>query len=363
MTENETMETQQAQAPGPVTVEFTGKAGEYFKIWIVNIALTIVTLGIYSAWAKVRKLRYFYGNTSIEDGHLDYHAKPTAILYGRLIAVGMLFVYYLLSQYAPTAGLVLITVIVLLVPVLIVRAKVFQLRNTSYHGLRFNFQRNYKDSFIVFYGGALIALLSLGLAAPSVIYMRNKFVANNAGYGQTQFKFNGRQGVFYSIFWSSVGLALLGGLAVILVVGGLGSVFGAMAGNSSGAAVGLGAQVFAVITVLAMFGFYAAIGIYVQTRQRNYVWNSTVLGGNSFESKLSVRGMVFIMLTNMLVIALSLGLMIPWAQIRLARYRAEHMNVHLADDWRQYVAAKDSQGSALGEEIGEAFDVEVDFAF
>lgn len=357
------METQPSRAPRPVTVEFTGNAGEYFKIWIVNIALTVVTLGIYSAWAKVRKLRYFYGNTSIEDGHLDYHAKPTAILFGRIMAVGMLFVYYLLSQFIPVAGLVMIAVIVLLVPVLIVRAKVFQLRNTSYHGLRFNFQRNYKDSFITFYGGALIALFSLGLAAPSVVYMRNKFIANNAGYGRTQFNFNGRQGPFYSIFWSSVGLALLGGIGVALLVGGMGSVFGAAVGNSSGAAAGLAAQVIAVITMMALFGFYAAIGIYVQTRQRNYVWNSTTLGGNSFESTLSVRSMVFIMLTNAVVIALSLGLMIPWAQIRLARYRAEHMTVHLADDWREYVVAKDSQGSALGEEVGEAFDVDVDFAF
>jgi uncharacterized membrane protein YjgN (DUF898 family) len=69
------------------------------------------------------------------------------------------------------------------------------------------------------------------------------------------------------------------------------------------------------------------------------------------------------MLSNAVAIALSLGLLIPWAQIRLARYRAENMTVHLADDWRDYVAAKDRQGSALGEEIGEAFDVDVDFAF
>ena len=38
---------------------FTGTAREYFGIWIVNILLTIVTLGIYSAWAKVRRMRYF----------------------------------------------------------------------------------------------------------------------------------------------------------------------------------------------------------------------------------------------------------------------------------------------------------------
>ena len=44
---------------------FSGKGSEYFSIWIVNIALTIVTLGIYSAWAKVRKMQYLYRNTAL----------------------------------------------------------------------------------------------------------------------------------------------------------------------------------------------------------------------------------------------------------------------------------------------------------
>ena len=46
---------QEASAPTPQPREldfrFTGKTGEYFRIWIVNLALTILTLGIYSAWA------------------------------------------------------------------------------------------------------------------------------------------------------------------------------------------------------------------------------------------------------------------------------------------------------------------------
>lgn len=356
------MEAQQSSAPHAATVEFTGNAGEYFKIWIVNIALTVITLGIYSPWAKIRKLRYFYGNTSIEDGHFDYHAKPMAILIGRIIAVSILFAYYLLSQFLPLAGLVLIAIIVLLIPVLVVRAHVFQMRNTSYHGLRFNFQRNYKDSFIVIYGGALITVFSLGLAAPSAIYMRNKFAANNSGFGQTSFDFGGGQGAFYGIFWRSVGLAMLGGLGIVLAVSALGATLSGLFGDTPGNAT-VAAQAIAILTMVPLLAFYVAIGIYVQTRQRNYVWNSTTLGGNNFESTLSVRSMVFIILSNMAAIVLSLGLMIPWAQIRLARYRADHLTVHLADDWRDYVAAKGADGSALGEEIGEAFDIDVDIAF
>src|SRR5579862_5722202 len=42
--------------------QFNAKPDEYFRIWIVNLALTLATLGVYSAWAKVRKLRYFYSS-------------------------------------------------------------------------------------------------------------------------------------------------------------------------------------------------------------------------------------------------------------------------------------------------------------
>src|SRR5215468_7546165 len=53
-------------------VEFTAVTGEYFRIWIVNLALTLVTLGIYSAWAKVRKRRYLYGHTRIAGEGFEY---------------------------------------------------------------------------------------------------------------------------------------------------------------------------------------------------------------------------------------------------------------------------------------------------
>src|SRR5690348_9519846 len=58
-----------ATAPEPVrrlSIRFSGGGGEYFRIWIVNLLLTIVTLSLYYPWAKVRKLRYFYGNTVVD---------------------------------------------------------------------------------------------------------------------------------------------------------------------------------------------------------------------------------------------------------------------------------------------------------
>ena len=39
--------------------EFTGKGWEYFKIWIVNLLLTIVTFGIYKRMGKSQALAVF----------------------------------------------------------------------------------------------------------------------------------------------------------------------------------------------------------------------------------------------------------------------------------------------------------------
>ncbi|MBW1865812.1 MAG: DUF898 family protein [Deltaproteobacteria bacterium] len=43
-----------AKKENKVPFEFSGSGSEYFKIWLVNIILSVITIGIYSAWAKVR---------------------------------------------------------------------------------------------------------------------------------------------------------------------------------------------------------------------------------------------------------------------------------------------------------------------
>ena len=64
-----------------------------------------------------------------------------------------------------------------------------------------------------------------------------------------------------------------------------------------------------------------------------------------------------------LAIVLSLGLMTPWAKIRLAKYRAEQTQLVLQNGWDEFVASERRDQSALGEELGDAFDVGVDVAF
>ena len=120
-------------------VTFTGNGREYFGIWIVNVLLSIVTLGIYSAWAKVRRMQYFARNTQIDGASFDYHGDPKAILKGRLIAFALFAIYQFAGIAHPFLGVGVAIVLAGVMPALLLRSLRFRLYNLSYRGLRFHF--------------------------------------------------------------------------------------------------------------------------------------------------------------------------------------------------------------------------------
>src|SRR5256885_4835209 len=119
-----------------VPLRFTGRAGEYFRIWIVNICLSIVTLGIYSAWAKVRRKRYFYGNTLLGDSAFEYLADPKAILKGRVIVLAAWGILALLQKFGiSSVGFIYL----IFLPDLVIRASRFNAFNSAHRNVRFHF--------------------------------------------------------------------------------------------------------------------------------------------------------------------------------------------------------------------------------
>jgi len=340
-------------------VVFSGTTSEYFRIWIVNIALTIVTLGIYSAWATVRKRRYFYTHTALADGTFDFHASPKAILIGRLIALVILGAYLGSGYLNPLAPFGVMIFVALMFPWLVVRSRTFRMRTSSYRGIRFNFVTDYGEAFRVYYLSTLLTVFTLGFATGSALYMRNKFTVSHSGFGDTIFTFGGVSSEFHKIFWKMIGLLILMVFCTTLIAGGL---FGLMAPLSTGDGSGDVPSTMMLLDQVsfALVGFaYLAVGVYYQVRLRNYVWNTTSLGRNELVSTLSARSMIWIYITNLLAIVFSLGLATPWAQIRTAKYRADHTHVVLAEDWESYLSAQTTEGTAIGDEIGEAFDVDV----
>ena len=340
-TDSEPQEHSQTVSRKDVQVEFRGQGMEYFKIWIVNIFLTIITLGIYSAWAKVRNKQYFYGNTLIEGNSFQYTASPVTILKGRLIAVGVFTLYSVISEFVPVLGLLFMLVFLAFLPWLVVRSLAFNARNSVFRNIRFNFSGKAMDALKVFVLWPMLVPFTLGLILPLTWYKQTDFIISNSAYGTTPFSFHAKLSSYYRIFFVGLG----GAIAAAVV---------------SAILMAVSQSLMAIASPLYVLGYVLLIAYFV-TALANLYFNSIQIEGHGFTSALQLPRVAWIYFSNMLAILFSLGLLIPWAQVRMARYRADCLTVHIENSLDEFVAAEQENVSALGEEIGEVFDVGVSF--
>jgi len=323
-------------------VEFTADTGEYFRIWIVNLALTIVTLGIYSAWAKVRKRRYFYGHTRIDGETFEYRANPVAILKGRLIAVAAIAVFYAVGYFAPLYQWILWIPLAVFGPWLLVRSLAFNAYNTAYRNVRFRFEGTYKACLkvVLVYGW----LVLFGILYPYFKHRLIRFVAENHRYGTTRFEVADFKKPFIGAYANAYGL----GFVLIAALFGLG--FAAMRTKSP--------LIFSGVVVLFYGGLFLLFA-YVRARTTNAIWNAVRIGPLSFESALRARDMIWLYFSNLLAIAFTLGLATPWAVVRAMRYRASKTTGIASGPLDGFAQAEAQQVSVAGEEVADLFDIDI----
>lgn len=321
---------------------FTGNAREYFGIWIVNTLLRVITLGLYSPWAKVRKRRYFYGNTLLDGVPFDFLADPWAILKGWLLAGAFFSLYSLGTRVSPVLSVALMLVFFGIFPWVAVRSRVFNLRNTSHRNIRFDFTPDYREAYRVFLWWQLLLPFTAGVLAPYIYYRQRRFLVENSRYGTTPFRFHATPGDYFRIF---LPLVILFPLTCAAAVGFIMLKPGASAVS---------------ISIMLFSAGYLAAGLYVRTAITNLTWSSTSLGGHRFTCALRVRDLLWIYLSNAVAVAGSLGLMAPWAAVRLLRYRLERvtatgagsLDVIFASQQRQVGAAPEELGDMLGFDLG-----------
>lgn len=312
---------------------FTGNGSEYFKIWIVNIVLSALTLGIYSAWAKVRRKQYFYGNTRVDDTSFSYLANPVTILKGRVIVFIGFVLYSLVNQFYPLAGMVLLVVMLPLLPWFIVRALAFNARNSATRNIRFTFHGTYGEAAKVYLLLPLLVPFTLGFIFPYIYYRQQEFLVEKSSYGTTGFVFNAQSGDYYKIF-----LKLLLPFIGIIIAGVIADHF------------------FSAASILFTVVFYLYAMAYISVRSSNLLYNSSKLSYHGFDSTMEVMEYIGIVFTNTLATVLTVGLFYPFAQVRAYRYRIEHLSLVAVGDLDQFIADEKSQVSALGDEAAEFMD-------
>jgi uncharacterized membrane protein YjgN (DUF898 family) len=377
--------------------EFNADWKAYWRIWIVNVALSILTLGIYSAWAKVRSKRYFYGHVSLQGSSFDYHGRPLAILRGRLIAVALFAIWLVCTQIGPAWVGGALLVFLLILPWLVVKAAAFRAYNTSWRGLRFGFFGKTGAAFVRFtlpwmgillgtalsfwlvgrivrpnQGGAVLFVLLIVIAAylsyAAVLTVQKRFMVDHHRFGRALFCFGGTAGGLLGIYLLTLLLFIPLNLIKMPLDNALEwtalQVFPTlMQYFSSSWLMSSTGKLFMLLVmtpaiVLASSPLLFGLG-YLRGKSMIWQWENTRLGTHAFRCNINPWMLATHYFGNAVVIALSLGLLIPWAITRTARLRAQSMQfvcIGSLDDW---LSANSQSNSALGDEVGDIVGLDV----
>lgn len=349
-----------------MTLIFKGSSKEYFRIWIVNLCLTLLTFGFFSAWSKVRKKRYFYSHLVLDDTPFQYLGQPVPILKGRIIAVILFLLYYLsrnvftgLFPYALVIGF-------FLAPWVIVKSLAFNCRYSAYRNMTFRFNGNYSGALkVVFVWGLIpsfiigtlfdwwgklwlagIVFLMFGILFPYWLRRFKDFIISNTSYGGQTATFEVTGGTFFQIYVVS-GLIILGFLFVIGMTTAIGS------------SVIKGSAYIIMLTVIPLYFGYILAYAYVQANITNAVWKGSRLGPIRFLCTLKSVDLAKLYITNAIGIIISCGFLIPWAVIRTFQYRIDHTRVINTSDLMAFQGDSGSDVDAVGGELTEFFDMDL----
>ncbi len=270
----------------------------------------------------MRYKKYFYGNTVIDNHNFDYHATGKQILIGRVIVLGALFILALIGQVSVELYFLLYLVLIACLGIIISRALRFNARVSSFRNVRFNFTGSAMEAFVIFVLIPIANVFTLGLLTPVFTRELQKYVTNNHLYGDRNFRFNAGLGGYYGYFFAMIGAYILGFILLGIVFG----IFATSAKDMDFENLGTAQQYLFVILMYGVFFliFFPASMIY-RAGIRNIHFNNTELDDrHSFISTVEVLPLAWIVLSNAIVTLFSLGLMLPWARIRLARYMADN---------------------------------------
>ncbi len=272
--------------------QFEGEGGRLFSIWVINLLLTIVTLGVYYFWGKARIRKYVYIKTSLDEDPFHFHGTGRELFVGWLKALPFLVVFiygptvlmiFWASQYAELIGsLAVIALLTVVWPLAVVGAFRYRLSRSSWRGIRFSFRGLKRQYVLLGVGTTLLTVVSLGLASPFCNVWLRRYLFNRAWFGDTRFRFEGKGQDLFGPFMIAV-----------------------------------------ILTPLTL-GLY---WLWYSAQRENYYWSRTFISTARFRCTLTGWKLFRLKAGNLLLLVGTLGLAWPWTLMRSARVRLENLFV------------------------------------
>ena len=308
-------------------LRYHGEGGALFGLMIVNVLLSIITLGIYSFWAKNKVREFHYGHTSLDGDRFAYHGTGgelfagalkagllMALLGGGLTAITEMSRRGLIDPLAMFGAVAAFYLAIFFLMVIAVNgARRYRLTRSSWRNIRFSFHGRWQQFLGVVVGGALLSVITLGFYTPWFQNSRRAFFVRNARFGSEPFLYDGKGKALFTEYLKAL-LLTLPTLGLIWI-------------------------------------WYAAF-------KHRYFWNHTAMRGARFRSTVSGGQLFGLIFTNGLLVLITFGLAMPWAITRTHTFYCNALSLHGTVDWAA-IEQRAQTATATAEGLAESFDVDI----
>ncbi len=334
----------------------------------LNILLIVITAGIYWFWARAEYRRYMWQMVRVQDEPLEYTGTGKELLIGYL----KLFLFVFLPLIALTAGAqiafgpknpavagaiaIVYAAVFFLYLAGIFRAHRYILSRTRWRGIAFGLEGNAGAYGWTAVWTGLLTALTLGWLYPWRTVALRRRLTRAMGFGSAAFDFEGGSGRLYAPF------AILW-VGFVLAYGALGAVQVALMKlqlQQPGAA-----QVHldkippvAFLLIAAAIPFFLAGWSWFEARKLNVFAGATKAGGLGFSLTATGGSVLWLTLTNLLILVLSVGILRPVAQARRLRYLVTRLSLSGTADLDEVMRGAEEEGTP-GAGLEAAFSIEI----
>lgn len=317
-------------------LSYDGQIGELYRIFLVNLLLTIVTLGVWRFWATTRIRRYVWSRTRTGGMRLEYDGTGAQLLVGFLLALALVLGLFvgaaLLSMALRPFSTVLAATPTILVWFAIVvlalgapfSAQRYRLGHTVWRGIRGGMQ----GSMIAYGLRSLLYTMAVGLTLAQLLPWASLRLwerrINASSFGTARFASHGRPGRLYLRFLvTCVGVLLLGVVVFGAVFAIERPVFALLAHKPSPAETQVIVQRLGLVLLAAYLTFGLGVSLVSASYQAafyRHLTSHTTLGALSFASRISGKDVLRLKLGNVLILIATFGFGLPVVIHRNARF-------------------------------------------
>lgn len=322
-------------APAPeepaATGDFHGKGGDLFLLWLANSALTILTLGIYFAWGKARVYRFFYGNTEFAGSRFRFTGNGKEIFIGTLKAIGLILLLYgiffggaylaarmKMVAFQLAAGLIYFAAILFLSQFAIYATMAYRASRARFREIDFRLAGNpflfARDSI----PHLLLGFVTLGFAFPLYTHWKIARIYGNLSFGNLKFAWRADESAYWRLAIKGFFLSLL------------------------------------------TFGIYYFFWL---PKRFAFILDHLSVGGCRFRGEIKPGETFVLVLTNLLIVACTLGLGTAWAVTRTMRFFVSRIELENPSRLEAALQAGRQKAGVTGEALGNALDLGVGLGF